>query len=62
MTHKQKLLCTENVSCMNKSLPHTTSTYGTGLTWWYQWLTKKEDYEKEKDGEKENITVTKTVK
>ena len=52
----------ECLSCRNKSLSHTTSTSGTGITWWYQWLTKKEDYEKGTDGKTERITVTKTVK
>ena len=29
-----------------KSLQHTSSTSGTGVTWWYLWLMKTEDYEK----------------
>lgn len=52
----------ECISCRKKSLTHTQMTSETGVTWWYQWLTKKEDYEKEKDGKREKITVTKTVK
>ncbi len=51
----------ECISCKNKSLTHTKKTSGAGVTWSYQWVTKKEDYEKEKDGKRETITVTKTI-
>ncbi|KAJ4940403.1 hypothetical protein JOQ06_026706 [Pogonophryne albipinna] len=61
-TQAKACMYRECLSCKNKSLLNTTSTGTSEVTWWYQWLTKKEDYEKEKDGERPKITVTKTVK
>ncbi|XP_041920930.1 uncharacterized protein LOC121684876 [Alosa sapidissima] len=52
----------ECMTCKNKSLTSLKNPSETGITWWYQWVTKKEEYEKEIEGEKEKIAVTKTVK
>ena len=51
-TQAKACMYRECLSCKNKS-QNTHHKYWYISTWWYQWLTKKEDYEKVKDGERE---------
>lgn len=46
--------------CKEKSLKHNNNS--PKFTWWHQWATKKENYEKDKEERRESVTVTKTVK